>query len=169
MVLKLHIWKPLEKFQQMLSESTAMQALMAAEDAETAAEKIAYGYAEDLEFDNAITAQQPKPFPRALVALEDFSSERQTDTSWSTVVVMTVLIQAPTLEEDVNKSLSERYVSFLQRVEGVSDNVRELAASGTRLNVTSIRTVLAPQREDIKESEGTQEIWTTILLVEAGG
>ena len=169
MVLKLHIWKPLEKFREMLSESASMQALMGAEDAESTAELILYGYAEDLEFDTAGTLQQPKPFPRALVALEDFSSERQTDTSWSTAIIMTVLIQAPTLADDVSKSLSERYALFLQRVEGVADNVRELAASGTRLNVTSIRTVLAPQREDIKESEGAQEMWTTILLIEAGG
>jgi hypothetical protein len=102
-----------------------------------------------------------------LVALEDFVSEKETDSSWSTRVVMSVLVQCHTLTADKTKSLSGRYEAFLKRIEGVADDLRELAADNTRLNIRNIRTDIAPQREDINETG--QEVWWCVFLVEAGG
>ncbi len=169
MVLKLHIQKPLEKLREMLSESASVRTLFGAADAAAALPKILYGYAEDSPaFDGVAATQAAKALPRALIALEDFNSNAETSSSWSTEVVMSVLIQCLTLEADKTKSLSGRYSEFLKRIEGVADELRELASDNTRLNLRSIRTDVAPQRADIKETGGV-EIWWTVFIVTAGG
>lgn len=169
MVLKLHISKPLERLREMLSESATLRTLFGAANAGAALPKIHYGYAEDSPaFDDAAGAQLSKSLPRALIALEDFNSNVQASSSWGTEVVMSVLIQCETLTADKTKSLSERYKSFLDRIEGVADELRELASDNTRLNLTSIRTDVAPQRADVKETGGV-EIWWTVFIVTAGG
>lgn len=169
MVLKLHIHKPLEKLREMLSESSTLRTLFGSANAAAALPKILYGYAEDSPaFDGAAAAQAVKALPRALIALEDFNSNAEADASWSTEVVMSVLIQCLTLDADKNESLSGRYESFLERIEGVVDDLRELASDNTRLNLRSIRTDIPPQRADIKETGGV-EIWWTVFIVTAGG
>lgn len=167
MILKLHIAKPLERLNEMLAESTSMQTLLGAESTEDAAENILYGYAEDSESNEFYGVQDEKLLPRVMTALEDSDSQKNGD-SWSTAIEMSVLIQTLRLEADRNKSLSERYKSFLDRVEGVMDNLRELAADNTRLNLTSVSTMVAPRRADMKETDGL-EIWWCVLLVKAGG
>ncbi|MFO0979683.1 MAG: hypothetical protein U0996_25010 [Planctomycetaceae bacterium] len=169
MALGLHIFQPLVKFREMLSESTSLRTLFGVANANDALAKIGYGYAEDDEYQFEDVAKQPKSVPRALVALEDFNSSKGTTSSWGTTVELTLLIEAKTLDADQAKSLSERYASFLSRIEGVCDDVRNLAASGTRLNITNIRTVIAPQRADMKDTDNNEERWWTVLLVEAGG
>ena len=173
MVLKLHISKPLEKLNEMLAESEHMQTLLGIDsESETAgtdaAAKIHYGYAEDDQFENITGARGEKLIPRAMSALEDCQSEKETDSSWKTTVRMSILIQTLRLSADAGKSLSGRYKSFLDRVEGVVDDLRELAADNTRLNLRSVSLEVPPQRADIKETDGT-EIWWTVLIVEAGG
>lgn len=169
MVLKLHIHKPLEKLREMLSESTSLQTLFAVEDSETALPKILYGYAEDSPaFDGETGDQIVKTLPRALIALEDFNSTPEADTSWSTLVEMSILVQCLTLSADKTKSLSGRYESFLKRIEGVADDLREQASDNTRLNLRSVRTDVAPQRADIKETGGV-EVWWCVFIVTAGG
>ena len=173
MVLKLHISKPVEKLSEMLAESEHMQTLLGiAPESETAgteaAGKILYGYAEDDEFENIIGAKGEKLLPRAVTALEDCQSDKETDGSWKTTVRMSILIQTLRLSADAGKSLSGRYKSFLDRVEGVVDDLRELAADNTRLNLRSFSLDVPPQRADMTETDGT-EIWWTVLLVEAGG
>jgi hypothetical protein len=169
MVLKLHIHKPLEKLREMLSESATLRTLFGAANATAALPKILYGYAEDSPaFDALAGAQAVKALPRALIALEDFSSNVEASATWTTEVVMSVLIQCTTLDADKTKSLSGRYEEFLKRIEGVADDLRELASDNTRLNLRSIRTDVAPQRADINESGGV-EIWWTVFIVTAGG
>ena len=170
MVLKLHISKPLELLREMLSESATLRTLFGVETEADALPKILYGYAEDSPtFDEAINAGQiSKLLPRALIALEDFNSNAESSSSWSTEIVMSVLIQCETLSADKTKSVSERYKIFLNRVEGVADDLREQASDMTRLCLRSIRTDLAPQRADIKETGGV-EIWWTVFIVTAGG
>lgn len=174
MVLKLHISKPLEKLREMLAESEHMQTLMGIDtESDTAdddtADKVLYGYAEDSPaFDEGEGDQAVKQLPRCLIATEDFNSSVEATSSWSTEVVMSVFIQCLTLTADKTKSLSERYKSFLDRVEGVCDDLRELASDNTRLNLRSIRTDIPPHREDIKETGGI-EIFSTVFIVVAGG
>lgn len=169
MVLKLHIHRPMERLREMLSESASLRTLFDVGDSAEALPKILYGYAEDSPaFDNVTGDRAPKPLPRALIALEDFSSNVEASATWATEVVMSVLIQCETLPADKTKSLSARYEAFLQRIEGVADDLRELASDNTRLNLRSIRTDLAPQRADIKETGGV-EIWWTVFVVTAGG
>lgn len=169
MVLKLHISKPLERLREMLSECATLRTLFGAANSGAALSRIYYGYVEDSPaFDDALGAQLSKTLPRALIALEDFNSNAETTSSWGTEVVMSVLIQCKTLDADKNKSLSERYKAFLDRIEGIADELRELASDNTRLNLRSIRTDVAPQRADIKETGGV-EIWWTVFIVTAGG
>lgn len=168
-MLKLHIHKPLEKLRGMLSESTALRTLFDVEDAEEALTKILYGYAEESPaFDEATAEHAVKDLPRALIALEDFDSDKETESTWRTRVVMSVLIQCLTLDADKTKSLSGRYESYLMQIEQVADNLRELASDNTRLNLRAIRTDIPPQRVNIKETGGL-EIWETCFIVEAGG
>lgn len=168
MRLKLHIAKPLEKLNEMLAESEHMQTLLGVASQEAAAAKIVYGYAEDDQFQNFTGAKGEKLYPRVLTALEDCQSEKETEDSWRTTVRMSILIQTLRLQADAGKDLSGRYKSFLDRVEGVVDDLRELAADNTRLNLRSLSTEIPPQRADIKETDGL-EIWMTMLIVEAGG
>ncbi len=169
MVLKLHIAKPLERLRDLLSESTTLRQLFGVGTAEHALPKILYGYAEESPaFDEVDGAQAVKALPRALIALEDFSSNVEASSSWSTEVVMSVFVQCLTMDADRQKSLSERYKAFLDRIEGVADDLRALSSDNTRLNLQNIRTDVPPHREDIKETGGI-EIWSTVFVVTAGG
>jgi len=169
MALHLHIAAPLEKLAEMLSSSSNAQALLAVGSAEDAAEKIHYGYGEDEEFEAAYTAQQPKPLPRFMVALSDFNSQKNTTSSWTTTVSIDVMIECLTLTADLQKSASERYFAFLERVEGVVDDLRDQAASGTKLNITDMNATVPPQQADPKKTRNIGEVWWTVLRIEAGG
>jgi hypothetical protein len=172
-MLKLHIAKPLQLLNGMLAESEHVQTLLGIDhESDTAnadaAAKISYGYAEDDQYENISGAKATKVLPRVLTALEDCDSDKETDSSWRTTVRMSVLIQTLRLQADSTKDLSGRYKSFLDRIEGVVDDLRELAGDNTRLNLRSFSLGIPPQRADIKETNGT-EIWWTVLIVEAGG
>ncbi len=169
MSLHLHIASPVKKLATMLSESAYAQALLGVASTEDAAAKILYGYAEDEEFAAAYTAMQPKPLPRMMVALADFTSTKGTTSSWSTTVPIDVMIESLTLTADLQKSLSERYMAFLERVEGVVDDLRDMAASGTRLNITDMSTIVQPQQGDPKKTRSIGEVWWTVFRVTAGG
>lgn len=169
MALHLHIAKPLEILAGMLSESTAAQTLLGVADSEEAAEKIFYAYAEDEEYESAYEQQQPKAFPRLLVGLSDFNSEKSTTSSWDTTVSIDLLFDCVTLEADKLLSLSDRYYSFCERVEAVADSLRDMAATGTRLNITKISTVDAPQRANPKLTRAIGELWLCTLGIEVVG
>lgn len=169
MSLHLHIASPVKKLAEMLSESTNAQTLLGVESTEDAAEKILYGYGEDEEFAAAYTAQQPKPLPRMMVSLADFSSTKGTTGSWTTTIPIDVMIESLTLTADAQKSLSERYMAFLERVEGVVDDLRDSAASGTKLNITDMSTIAQPQQADPKKTRNIGEVWWCVFRVTAGG
>lgn len=169
MALHLHIAAPLEKLATMLSESANAQALLGVASAEDAAAKIHYGYGEDEEFEAAYTAQRPKPLPRMMVALSDFASQKGTTSTWSTTVSIDVMIECLTLTADAQKSTSERYMAFLERVEGVVDDLRDQAASGTKLNITDMNATVPPQQADPKKTRNIGEVWWCVLRIEAGG
>lgn len=169
MILKLHIAKPLEHLRTMLSESETMQELMGVDSAAAVLPRVYYGYAEDAPaFEDATGAEAVKALPRCLIALEDTVSNKETTDSWSTRVIMSVLLQVETLSADAALIASGRYEAFLKRIEGVFDDLRELAADNTRLNLLSLRTDEPPQRADVKESGGV-EVWWCVFVVEAGG
>ncbi len=169
MVLHLHIAAPLVKLAEMLSQSAAVQTLLVVGSAGAAAEKIHYGYGEDEEFETAYTDQQPKLLPRILCALSDFLSTKTTTSSWSTTVQIDVMIECLTLSADVQKSMSERYMAFLTLVQGVVDDLRDMAALGTKLNITDMNTVVPPQQADPKKTRAIGEVWWCVIRVEAGG
>ncbi len=64
--------------------------------------------------------------------------------------------------------MSARYLSFLGRIEGVLDDLRNAAATGTRLNITDIRFAVAPQMVNPDETNNA-EIWWTVFSVSTGG
>jgi hypothetical protein len=167
--LKLHIAKPVEKLAEMLSQSSHAQALLGVASAGAAAEKIHFGYGEDEEFELAYDDQRPKPLPRFMVALSDFNSQKNTTSSWTTTVSIDVMIECLTLTADALKSASERYMAFLERVEGVVDDLRDQAASGTKLNITDMNATVPPQQADPKKTRNIGEVWWTVLRIEAGG
>ena len=169
MALHLHIAAPLQKLAEMLSGSASVQALLGVATAEDAADKIYYGYGEDEEFVTAYTDQQPKPLPRILCALSDFISTKSTTSSWSTTIQIDVMIECLTLTGDAQKSTSERYMAFLTLVQGVVDDLRDMAASGTKLNILDMNTVVPPQQADVKKTRAIGEVWWCVLRVEAGG
>lgn len=169
MVLKLHIAGPVKKLAEMLAESSAAQALLGVSTSGEAATKIHYGYGEDEEHAESYTEHMTKPLPRMLLALADFRSTKGTTSSWSTTIEIDVMIETLTLEEDRLKSTSERYMSFLERVEAVADSLREQAASGTKLNITDINTLVQPQQADPKKTRAIGEVWWTVFRVTAGG
>lgn len=169
MVLKLHIAQPLKKLAEMLAESPAAQTLLGVSGSNAAAARLHWGYGEDEENSESYTEQMTKPLPRMLLALADFRSEKRTTSSWSTIIEIDVMIETLTLEEDRLKSASERYMAFLERVEAVSDSLREMAATGTRLNITEISTLIQPQQADTKKTRTIGEVFWTTLRVTAGG
>jgi hypothetical protein len=169
MVLKLHIAGPLKKLAEMLAESSAAHTLLGVSGSNAAAAKIHYGYGEDEEHAESFTDHMTKPLPRMLLALADFRSTKGTTSSWSTIIEIDVMIETLTLEEDRLKSTSERYMAFLERVEAVSDSLREMAATGTRLNITEITTLVQPQQADTKKTRSIGEVWWTVFRVTAGG
>jgi hypothetical protein len=169
MVLKLHIAEPLEKLAEMLSTSAAVQTLLGVATPEAAVPKILYGYGEDEEYEEAHSAQRPKPLPRILCALSDFISEKTTTSSWGTTVQIDVMIECLTLSADAQKSTSERYMAFLKLVQGVADDLREQAAAGTKLNIIDMNTVVPPQQADPKKTRSIGEVWWCVLRIEAGG
>lgn len=169
MALHLHIAAPVEKLATMISESSNAQALLGVESAEDAATRVHYGYAEDSGYEDAYTSQQPKPLPRIMCSLSDFRSEKGSTSSWTTTVDIEVMIECLTLTADAQKSLSDRYMSFLTRVEGVVDDLRDQAASGTKLNITDMSTLVEPVRADPKLTRTIGEVWICVLQVTAGG
>ena len=169
MVLKLHIAAPLVKLAEMLAVSTEAQTLLGVTDSDDAADKIHWGYGEDEEHAESYTEQMTKPLSRILLALADFRSQKGTTSSWETTVEIDVMIETLTLEEDRLKSISERYMSFLERVEGVADSLREQAATGTKLNITEINTLVQPQQADPKKTRSIGEVWWCVFRVTAGG
>lgn len=169
MVLKLHIAGPVKKLAEMLAESSAAQTLVGVATSGEASAKIHYGYGEDEEHAESYTEHMTKPLPRILLALADFRSTKGTTSSWSTTVEIDVMIETLTLEEDRLKSTSERYLSFLERAEGVADDLREQAATGTKLNITEITTLVQPQQADPKKTRAIGEVWWAVFRVSAGG
>ncbi len=156
-ILTLHIQKPVEHAKTLLSESTALRTLFGAADATEASELIHYGYAEDKSGDT--TEQAEKPLPRAIVALKDFSSEKSG--TWSTLIAITCRIEAETPAEDESKSLGDRYFAWLGRLEGVIDDVRQLASDGTRLQIRRVELSIFPHLRDPETYEGDKERWIT--------
>lgn len=177
MPLGLHIATPLEHLRTMLSESPTFQQLVEAADAAEAAEKIYYGYAEGSAYERETGPQAPKPYPRAIVATEDLETSRTTTSSWQTNLQMSILLEVRTLAADKELSASGRYMAFLQRVEGVVDDLRAAAADLTRLNLQRISTPVPPMMIDPTETHSggdfmpntVNELWLVHLLVEAGG
>ncbi len=177
MPLQQHIAKPLEHLRMMLSESVTFQQLMGAANSDEALEKIFYGYAEGQNYSHETGAKAPKKYPRAIVATEDVDSGRSGTSSWNTSFQMSLLLEVTTLEADADESASGRYFAFLNRVEGVVDDLREAASDLMKLNLTRISTVVPPMLIDPTESEnaadfvelGINELWLVHLLIEAGG
>ncbi len=169
MALGLHIKAPVEKLAEMLSESTTMQTMFNVPDAATLLPLIGFGYAEDAEWSNAINpAQQPKTRPRCLIAVEGVNATKSSNTSFSTTIESSVFIEVEPLAADLTLSMSARYLSFLGRIEGVLDDLRNAAATVTRLNITDIRFAVAPQMANPSETDGS-EIWWTVFSVTTGG
>jgi len=169
MVLKLHIAAPVKKLAEMLAQSAAAQTLLGVSSSVEAATKLFYGFAEDEAHEESYSEHMTKPLPRMLLALADFRSEKGTSSSWSTTVEIDVMIEALTLDADKLKSTSDRYLAFLERVEGVADDLREQASSGTKLNILNIGILISPQQADTKKTRAIGEVFWAVFSVKAMG
>ncbi len=156
-MLTLHIKQPLIHLKNLLAESAAFQTLVGATDETEALGFVHYGGAEDK--DGKTTAQAAKPLPRAVIALQDFSSAKSG--TWTTDIVLAVRVEAKTDEGDVGKSHSDRYLAWLGKLESIVDQIRELGSDGTRLNIVSFEIAIPPQVIDSDRDGDTGEAWGT--------
>jgi len=156
-VLTLHIKQPLIHLKTLLSESAAFQALVGAADATAALPFIHCGGAEDK--DGKTTLQAAKTIPRAVIALQSFSSAKSG--TWTTDIVLAVRLEATTDSTDADKSLSDRYLAFLGKLESIMDQIRELGSAGTRLNIVSVDIAIAPQQREPDKQGDDGEVWGT--------
>ena len=163
MPLKRHLSAPLVHFRAIVSECPTYQTLVGAADAVTALPSVHYFGVEDQATGTA-AAQQVKPFPRSLVALEDYDSESQGGHVWETDIMLSLLLEAETPAAQKDLSLADRYIWWLETVEGVIDDIKEIVSPQTRLLITGISNSIAPQRRDLDRT-GSVERWIAAFVV----
>ncbi len=156
-MLTLHIKQPLVHLKNLLSESAAFQTLVGAANETEALPFIHCGGAEDK--DGKTTAQAAKPMPRAVIALQSFNSTK--GGTWTTDIVLAVRLEAKTDVADAAKSLSDRYLDFLVKLESIIDQIRELGSDGTRLNIVSLDIAIAPQQREPDKQGDDGDVWGT--------
>ena len=174
MALGDHLATPLTALKTLLSESVHFRTLMGVAvvsdewtlaQAKAAAEaKVSMGYGLDKnEFLKDSVADTEDQFPRTIIAIEDFSSDRQTVSSWTTEVSISLRIDA--LGPATEMTLPARYFNFLERVEGTVDDIRDAAADLTRINLQSVETAVAPQRLETRDQGNMPELWYAVLML----
>ena len=163
-LLAQHLKEPVEHLRTILSESAKFQEITGAADAAAALVFTHAGYAEDKNGDT--TAQAAKGYPRAIVAHEDFSSVGQGAT-WKTTIKLTVRFQAYSLDADRDKSLSDQYLTWLETVGGIIDNVK--AAGRSKLMINRIDISIPPLIQDQEGNTNTQKrLWLAQVDIGVG-
>ena len=160
MTLRLHLAQPMLHVETLLSETDGFQTLTGAPDAATAKDSIHYYAAEDVDHGTAAT-EKAKPFPRAIVALGDYSGTGPAATKRvSTGIILR--LEKEILPANQTGSIGSRYLAWLQETETIIDDLWEKALTGSvagiLLNITSIELSIAPQSRSTDDNEGA-EIW----------
>lgn len=154
MPLKKHLSAPLVHFRTIVSECPTFHTLTGAVDAATALPSLHYFGVED-QATSPEAEHQSKPYPRALIALEDYDSTGQGQV-WETDILLSLLIEAETPQAEKAKSLSDRYIWWLQTTEGIIDDIKEIVSPQTRLLISSISNSIAPQRRALDKTGGVE-------------
>ena len=174
MALGDHLAAPLTALKTLLGESINFRTLMGVAlvseewtlvQAKAAAEaKVSMGYGLDKnEFVKDSVSDTADQFPRTIIAIEDVSSDRQTVSSWTTELSISLRIDA--LAPSTTMTLPERYFNFLERVEGTVDDIRDASADMTRINLQSVETAVAPQRLETRDQGNMPELWYVVLML----
>lgn len=167
MILKLHLVEPLKHLAAMLSECPSFQTLTGTTTPAEATKFIHFGYAEDE--DGGTPEQAAKPFPRALVGLQAFARSKDTIGSFATEIGHSLYLEAEPLPAVRVLSHSDRYIWWLQICQQIIDELTELAADLTRLNIEDISDGIIPQMKSREENEDRAEHWQAAFVVEAAG